>query len=80
MSSLQGAHTSNPISGEFSVVATPSWKSKNGEIAGAVKGAMLAGDIFHLLANVSGLADNERKIGQLVAPWILVENVKVIGK
>jgi predicted Zn-dependent protease len=41
---------------------------------------MLAGDIFHLLANVSSLANNERKIGQLVAPWILVENVKVIGK
>ncbi|MGA2767835.1 MAG: hypothetical protein ABSF24_05905 [Candidatus Bathyarchaeia archaeon] len=43
-------------------------------------GAMLAGDIFDVLANVSGPADNERKIGQLVAPWILVENVKVIGK
>jgi hypothetical protein len=43
-------------------------------------GAMLAGDIFHVLENVSGLADNERKIGQLVAPWILVENIKVIGK
>lgn len=80
VSSVQGAHTSNPISGEFSVVGTPSWKIKNGEIAGAVKGAMLAGDIFHVLANVSGLADNERKIGQLVAPWVLVENVKVIGK
>ena len=26
------------------------------------------------------LANNERKIGQLVAPWVLVENVKVIGK
>jgi hypothetical protein len=26
------------------------------------------------------LANNERKIGQLVAPWILAENVKVIGK
>jgi PmbA protein len=80
VNSVQGAHTSNPASGEFSVVATPSWKIKNGEIAYAVKGAMLAGDIFHVLANVSGLADNERKIGQLVAPWVLVENVKVIGK
>jgi predicted Zn-dependent protease len=41
---------------------------------------MLTGDIFHLLENVSNLANNERKIGQLVAPWILVEDVKVIGK
>jgi predicted Zn-dependent protease len=41
---------------------------------------MLAGNIFQLLKNVSELADNERKIGQLVAPWVLVENVRVIGK
>jgi hypothetical protein len=33
-----------------------------------------------VLGNVSGLANNERKIGQLVAPWVLVENVKVIGR
>ncbi|MDI6846680.1 MAG: metallopeptidase TldD-related protein, partial [Candidatus Bathyarchaeia archaeon] len=77
---LQGAHSSNPASGEFSVVATPAWKIKNGEIAYATKGAMLAGNIFEVLTNVSALADNERKIGQLVAPWVLVENVKVIGK
>ena len=80
VNSVQGAHTSNPASGEFSVVATPSWKIKKGEIAYPVKGAMLAGDIFHLLVNVSVLANNERKIGQLVAPWVLIENVKVIGK
>ena len=77
---LQGAHSSNPASGEFSVVATPAWKIKNGEIAYATKGAMLAGNVFQVLKNISALADNERKIGQLVAPWVLVENVKVIGK
>jgi PmbA protein len=77
---LQGAHSSNPTSGEFSVVATPAWKIKNGETVHATKGAMLAGNIFQVLKNVSAIADNERKIGQLISPWILVENVKVIGK
>jgi len=77
---LQGAHSSNPASGEFSVVATPAWKIKDGKIAHATKGVMIAGNIFQVLKNVSMLANNERKIGQLVAPWILVENVKVIGK
>ena len=77
---LQGAHSSNPASGEFSVVATPAWKIENGEIAYATKGAMLAGNIFQVLTNISELASNDRKIGELVAPWILVENVKVIGK
>jgi len=77
---LQGAHSSNPASGEFSVVATSAWKIHKGEVAYATKGAMLAGNIFHVLKNISALASNERKIGQLVAPWVLVENVKVIGR
>ena len=77
---LQGAHSSNPISGEFSVVATPAWKIKKGEIAHATHGVMLAGNIFDAFKNVSIVANNERKMGQLIAPWILVENVRVIGK
>jgi PmbA protein len=77
---LQGAHSSNPVSGEFSVVATPAWKIRKGEIVHPTRGVMLAGNIFEVLKNVSVVADNERKMGQLVAPWILVENVKVIGK
>lgn len=80
VSFLQGAHSSNPASGEFSVVATPAWKIKDGKIAHATRGVMIAGNIFQVLKNVSALANNERKIGQLVAPWILAENVKVIGK
>lgn len=78
--SVQGAHSSNPASGEFSVVATPAWKIEKGKIAHAVKGAMIAGNIFDALKNISALANNARKIGQLVAPWMLVEKVKVIGK
>jgi PmbA protein len=77
---VQGAHSSNPESGEFSVVATPAWKIEGGGVAYAVKGAMLAGVIFEVLKGVSALGDNVRKIGHLVAPWVRVENVKVIGK
>jgi PmbA protein len=77
---LQGAHSSNPVSGEFSVVATPAWKVKKGKIDHTSRGVMLAGNIFELLKNVSAVANNERKMGQLIAPWVLVENVKVIGK
>jgi predicted Zn-dependent protease len=41
---------------------------------------MIAGNVFQLLKDIAAVANNERKIGQLVAPWVLVENVKVIGK
>jgi len=77
---LQGAHSSNPVSGEFSVVATPAWKISKGKITHATRGVMLAGNIFDVIKNVTMIANNERQMGQLKAPWILVENVKVIGK
>jgi PmbA protein len=77
---LQGAHSSNPVSGEFSVVATPAWKIKKGEITHCSRGVMLAGNIFEVLKNVSLIGNNERQIGQLISPWIQVENVRVIGK
>lgn len=77
---LQGSHSSNPINGEFSVVATPAWKISKGKIAYATRGVMLAGNIFEVLKNVTTMANNQRQMGQLVAPWVLVENVRVIGK
>ncbi|MCW4001999.1 MAG: TldD/PmbA family protein [Candidatus Bathyarchaeota archaeon] len=77
--SVQGAHSSNPESGEFSIVATPAWKIEKGSLTHAAKGTLLAGTIFEVLENISALGSNTRKIGQLVAPWIQVENVKVIG-
>jgi PmbA protein len=77
---VQGAHSSNPESGEFSVVATPVWKIEGGEVAYAVRDVMLAGVFFDVLRNVSALGSNVRKMGQLVAPWIRVENVRAVGR
>ena len=77
---LQGAHSSNPVSGEFSVVATPAWKIKDGKITHCSRGVMLAGNIFELLKNISVIGENERQMGQLISPWIQVENVRVIAQ
>ena len=77
---LQGAHSSNPVSGDFSVVATLAWKIKNGEIVHPCKGVMLAGNIFELLKNISAVGANERQMGSLIAPWVQAENVRIIGK
>jgi len=77
---LQGAHSSNPVNGEFSVVATPAWEVHRGEIVHSTRGVMLAGNIFEVFKNVSAVASNDRKMGPLVSPWIIFENVRVIGK
>ncbi len=77
---LQGAHSSNPVTGDFSVVATPAWKIENGEVSHATRGVMLAGNIFEVLKNVKMIANNERKLGSIISPWILVDKVRIIGK
>jgi PmbA protein len=76
---LQGAHSSNPVNGDFSVVATPAWQIRHGEIVHSTRGVMLSGNVFELLKNIIGIANNCRQVGQLVAPWVEVENVRVIG-
>jgi len=77
---VQGAHSSNPESGEISVVATPCWKIENGEIAYAAKGVMIAGNIYDMIKNVTAVANNVRKYDFLIAPWIKVNNVKIVTK
>lgn len=76
---VQGAHSSNPESGEFSVVATPAWKIEKGNITNALKDVMLSGVFFDILMNISQLGEKIRQVGHLVAPWIKVENVRIIG-
>jgi PmbA protein len=77
---LQGAHSSNPVSGEFSVVATPAWKIAKGEKTHSSRGVMLAGNIFEVLKKVTVVGNNERQIGSMIAPWVMVDDVRVIGQ
>ena len=74
-----GAHTSNPISGDFSVEAMNAFKIENGEIAYPVKKAMISGNIFHLMKEASAASEKTRQIGSFVIPSILVRNLRVVG-
>jgi PmbA protein len=77
---LQGAHSSNPVSGEFSVVATPAWKIMKGKKTHASRGVMLAGNIFEVLKKVTLVGSYERQMGSIIAPWLMIEDVRVIGQ
>ncbi len=76
---LQGAHSSNPETGEFSVVATPAWYIDNGELK-PVRGIMLAGNIYELLNKITGMTKTTKQVGTLKAPWIRFANVRVVVK
>ena len=57
---VQGAHSSNPESGDFSIVGNPAVLIENGELKGAINGLMVSGNIYELLRNVVEIASEPR--------------------
>ncbi len=76
---FQGAHSSNPDTGDFSVVANPAFKIENGEIVGSTV-FMMSGNIYDLLNQVEEVSREQRKtmmMGSGVMPYILFRDVKM---
>lgn len=74
-----GAHTANPISGDFSVEAMNAFKIKDGEIKNPIKKAMLSGNIFQAMGAASAGSDMKRMIGPFILPPVMVESLRVVG-
>lgn len=80
VNSIIGAHTANPISGDFSVEGRNSFEIKNGEISSPIKSLMISGNIFQLLKNIDGIGKNVRKVGNVITPTVSVSNIRVVGE
>ncbi len=74
-----GAHTANPISGDFSVEANNAFLIENGEITKPVKKAMISGNIFDALANCEGINSEIKQYGPFIIPKILCNQLRVVG-
>ena len=74
---VQGAHSSNPSTGEFSVATAPAWKIENGEVTKAIKGALLSGTIYDIFKEGIIVGKNTRKRMNLISPWVLTRNVSL---
>ena len=77
--SVLGAHTANPISGDFSVEANNAFTIENGEICDGVKKAMISGNIYELMKKCDGLKSEIKQKGPFIIPKLLVHDLKVIG-
>lgn len=78
--SVVGAHTANPLSGDFSVeMSNPFWV-KDGALAEPVRGAMLTGNFFDLQYQVTALGKESRAVGSFIVPPVKFNKVRVIGK
>lgn len=74
-----GAHTANPISGDFSVEARNAFLIQNGEITSPIKSMMISGNIFHMLQHIDGAGKDVRKVGNVITPTIKVSSMRIIG-
>lgn len=78
--SVLGAHTANPISGDFSVEASNAFKIKNGELTEPINKAMISGNIFEIMKSVEGLKSDAKQYGSFIIPKLLVHNLRVVGQ
>ncbi len=78
VNNVMGAHTANPISGDFSVEALNTFKIENGSIVYPIEKAMISGNIFDIMKNVTAATKNTRQLGSCITPKLLIENLRVI--
>jgi PmbA protein len=74
---LIGAHTANPISGDFSVEARNAFRVIPGEAPVPIRSLMLAGNIYDLLKNIE-VGTDVRAVGGIVTPTIKAK-MNVVG-
>lgn len=78
--SVLGAHTANPISGDFSVEASNAFKIENGELTDPINKAMISGNIFEIMGKVEGLKSEVKQYGSFIIPKLLVHDLRVVGQ
>jgi PmbA protein len=77
---IVGAHTANPMSGEFSVELSNAFWMEDGAFQEPVRSAMLSGNAFDLHKAIGGLSRETRTIGSLVLPSVKIPKQHIIGK
>jgi PmbA protein len=78
--SVVGAHTANPMSGDFSVEMSNPFRVKDGALAEPIRGAMISGNVFDLQHQVVALGKESRPVGSYILPPVKINKVRVIGK
>ncbi len=71
---LIGAHTANPITGDFSVETRNAFL--NGE---PVKKAILSGNVFELLNKIEGFGKDVKQVSSIMTPSIEFSDVRVVS-
>jgi PmbA protein len=76
---IMGAHTANPVSGDFSVGATGFW-IENGKKAYPVREITIAGNFLDLMKNVDAVCQDLRFSGRTGSPTLRIKEMSIAGK
>jgi len=77
---LIGAHTANPMSGDFSVELSSPFIARDGEMDEPIKSGMISGNIFELLHQIEGISEETRTLGSMIMPSVRFSGLSVIGR
>jgi len=68
-----------PVSGDISGAVKGGFLIEDGKLTRPLIETMISGNLFELLARVSGLSSETERIGTLVSPHIRIEDVSITG-
>jgi PmbA protein len=78
---VMGAEQGNILSGDFGGNVLLGYKVENGEIVGRVKDTMIAGNVYQVLKELSGIGQEARWVGGILqAPPLYCSSVSVTTK
>ncbi|MBM3314331.1 TldD/PmbA family protein [candidate division WOR-3 bacterium] len=75
--SFIGAGQSNLAAGDVALNVSCGFKVEDGEPAGRVKDAAIAGNVYRLLAGVEAVGHEQRNLGRYLVPFLRLPDVRV---
>ncbi|HIH69946.1 TldD/PmbA family protein [Methermicoccus shengliensis] len=79
LTNLIGAHTANPITGELSVEGRGAFLIEGGHMGMAIDSTMLSVNVFELLERLRGGLGDVRRMGEIITPSLVFEDVELVG-
>jgi len=78
LTNILGAHTANPITGDFSFGASGFW-IEGGNISYPVRGAAISGNMLLLFSKVEAVGSDVRFLGNIGAPGLIIGEMEISG-
>lgn len=77
VASFFGTHTANKTTGDFTVSVDCGHEIENGELSTPVLGAMISGNVFTLLEQITGIEKKQETFYDLISPKIAFKKISV---